>query len=49
MKKIIIDSDTGSDDAVALIMALRDPSVEVLGITTVSGNVEVNQATTNAL
>ena len=49
MKKIIIDTDTGSDDAVALIMALRDPSVKVLGVTTVSGNVEVNQATTNAL
>ncbi len=49
MKKIIIDTDTGSDDAVALVMALRDPSVEVLAVTTVSGNVEVNQATYNAL
>jgi len=49
VKKIIIDTDTGSDDAVALIMALRDTSVKVLAVTTVSGNVEVNQATFNAL
>lgn len=49
MKNIIIDTDTGSDDAVALVMALRDHSVKVLAITTISGNVEVNQATINAL
>ena len=30
-KKFIIDADTGSDDAVAILMALRDPTVEVLG------------------
>jgi purine nucleosidase len=49
VKNIIIDTDTGSDDAVALVMALRDPSVKVMAITTVAGNVEVNQATHNAL
>ena len=49
MKNIIIDTDTGSDDAVALVMALRDPSVEVIAITTVAGNVEIDQATENAL
>jgi purine nucleosidase len=49
MRKIIIDTDTGSDDAVALVMALRDPSVKVLAITTVSGNVPMEQATYNAL
>ena len=49
MRKIIIDTDTGSDDAVALVMALRDPSVEVLAMTTVSGNINVDQATYNAL
>lgn len=49
MKNIIIDTDTGSDDAVALVMALRDPSVKVIAVTTVAGNVEVDQATTNAL
>jgi purine nucleosidase len=45
----LIDTDTASDDAVALIMALRSPSVEVLAITTVAGNVGVQQSTRNAL
>ena len=49
MKNIIIDTDTGSDDAVALVMALRDPSVKVIAVTTVAGNVGVDQATENAL
>ena len=49
MKNIIIDTDTGSDDAVALVMALRDPSVKVIAVTTVAGNVDVVQATANAL
>lgn len=47
--RLLIDTDTGSDDAVALIMALRDPGAEVVAITTVAGNVEVEQATRNAL
>jgi purine nucleosidase len=45
----LIDTDTASDDAVALIMALRSPQVRVLAITTVAGNVDVQQATRNAL
>ena len=45
----LIDTDTASDDAVALIMALRSPQVEVLAITTVAGNVHVHQASHNAL
>lgn len=45
----LIDTDTASDDAVALIMALRSPQVKVIGITTVCGNVELQQATRNAL
>lgn len=49
MKNIIIDTDTGSDDAVALVMALRDPSVKVLAVTTVMGNVDLDMATENAL
>ena len=49
MKTIIIDTDTGSDDAVALVMALRDPSVKIIAVTTVAGNVGVDQATDNAL
>jgi hypothetical protein len=48
-RSIVIDTDTGCDDAVALIMALRSPSVEVKAITTVAGNVTVEQATRNAL
>ena len=49
MRKFLIDTDTASDDAVALIMALRHPGVEVVGITTVAGNVGVAQASRNAL
>jgi purine nucleosidase len=46
---LLIDTDVASDDAVALIMALRAPEVRVVAITTVAGNVEVQQATLNAL
>jgi len=46
---ILIDTDTASDDAVALIMALRSESAHVIAITTVAGNVGVEQATRNAL
>lgn len=49
MRRIIIDTDTASDDAVAILMALRSPVFRVEGITTVAGNVEVEQATINAL
>jgi purine nucleosidase len=48
-RSFLIDTDTASDDAVALIMALRAPDVRVLAITTVAGNVPVEQATRNAL
>src|SRR5271169_5504710 len=47
--RFLIDTDTASDDAVALIMALRSPHIEVLAITTVAGNVDVHQASRNAL
>lgn len=49
MRKVIIDTDCGSDDAVAIMMCLRDPAVEVVAITTVSGNVDMEQATLNAM
>lgn len=45
----LIDTDTASDDAVALIMALRSRDIRVLVITTVAGNVNVHQAARNAL
>lgn len=48
-RPFLIDTDTASDDAVALIMALRAPAVRVVAITTVAGNVDVQQATRNAL
>jgi purine nucleosidase len=47
--RFLIDTDTASDDAVALIMALRAADTRVLAITTVAGNVPVTQATQNAL
>lgn len=49
MRKIIIDTDTGSDDAAAILTAMAASDVEVLGLTTVSGNVPLEQATLNAL
>ena len=49
MRKLILDTDVGSDDAVAIIMTLKDPEFDVKAITTVSGNVDMNQATLNAL
>jgi purine nucleosidase len=48
-RTFLVDTDTASDDAVALIMALRAPDVRVAAITTVAGNVAVSQATRNAL
>ena len=49
MRHFIIDSDTGSDDAVALVMAMRHPGVEIEAITIVAGNVPVDQGVQNAL
>ena len=47
--QFLIDTDTASDDAVALIMALRSRAIRVLAVTTVAGNVALQQATRNAL
>jgi purine nucleosidase len=49
LRTFLIDTDTASDDAVALIMALRAPDIRVAAITAVAGNVDVEQATRNAL
>ncbi len=46
-KKVIIDTDCGVDDALALILALKSPELEVVGITTVSGNVNVDKVNQN--
>lgn len=49
MRKFIVDTDTGSDDAVALMMAALSKDISLLGVTTVCGNVPLEQATQNAL
>ena len=49
MRKFIIDTDTASDDAVALVMALQHPDIDVRAITVVAGNVPLPQALQNAL
>jgi inosine-uridine nucleoside N-ribohydrolase len=46
--KIIIDTDPGVDDAMAIFYAHSAPDIELLGLTTVFGNVWVDQATRNA-
>ena len=48
-QKIIFDTDPGVDDAMALLLALASPELEVLGVTTVFGNAAVEQTTHNAL
>jgi purine nucleosidase len=48
-RTFLIDTDTASDDAVALVMALRAKDVLVAAVTVVAGNVPLAQATSNAL
>jgi inosine-uridine nucleoside N-ribohydrolase len=48
-RKIIIDTDPGIDDAMAIFLALRSPELDVIGLTTIFGNVHTGLATTNAL
>lgn len=47
-RKIIIDTDPGQDDAVAILLALASPELEVLGITCVAGNVPLALTSKNA-
>ncbi len=47
-RKIIIDTDPGQDDAVAILLALASPELEVLGITAVAGNVPLDLTERNA-
>lgn len=49
MKKIIIDTDPGIDDAIALCYAIAHPELDVLALTTIFGNVATNLAVDNAL
>jgi purine nucleosidase len=48
-RHFLIDTDTASDDAVALVMAMRYPDVQIEAITVVAGNVPVDQWVQNAL
>jgi inosine-uridine nucleoside N-ribohydrolase len=48
MHKLVWDMDPGIDDALALILALKSPEVQVLGITTVAGNAPVEMTSANA-
>ena len=47
-RAIIIDTDPGQDDAIALLLALASPELDVLGITAVAGNVPLALTETNA-
>ena len=48
-RKVIIDTDTGADDASALILAAKQKNVEILGVTVLVGNVDLERSTKNAL
>lgn len=47
--KMLIDCDPGLDDALALLLAHGDPNIELVGVTTVGGNVSLQNTTRNAL
>ena len=47
--KVIIDTDPGTDDVLALIMALNSPEMDILALTTVEGNATLEHTTNNAL
>jgi inosine-uridine nucleoside N-ribohydrolase len=49
MTRLILDCDPGHDDAVALMLALASPELELLGVTTVSGNQTLEKTTANAI
>jgi purine nucleosidase len=49
MRRLLIDSDTASDDAIALVMALAAPDVHIEAVTIVAGNVPLEQGIQNAL
>lgn len=48
-KKVILDVDTGSDDAIAIMLALLSPEIEVQAICTCRGNVDIGHTTDNTL
>lgn len=48
-RKLILDVDTGTDDAIALMAAILSPEFEVVGVTTVAGNLPLSHTTENTL
>ncbi len=48
-RKLILDVDTGTDDAVAIMLAALHEDLDLVGITTVNGNAEVHYCTDNSL
>jgi purine nucleosidase len=46
--RVVIDTDPGVDDAVAILLALVSPEIDVLALTTVAGNVSLEKTTLNA-
>jgi inosine-uridine nucleoside N-ribohydrolase len=49
LTKLILDVDTGTDDAIAIMLAALDPRLELLAVTTVAGNASVDHTTENTL
>ena len=49
MRKVIFDTDPGVDDAMALCLLVRSPQLELLGVSTVHGNADIDTVTRNAL
>jgi inosine-uridine nucleoside N-ribohydrolase len=49
MTAVILDCDPGHDDAIALLLALGSPEIDLLGVTTVAGNQTLEKTTANAI
>ncbi len=49
VRKVLLDCDPGHDDAIAIMLAEADPSIDLIGVTTVAGNVTLEHTTRNAL
>jgi len=47
--RVVLDVDTGSDDAIALMLAALHPAIDLVGCTTVMGNVPVKSCTENTI
>ena len=48
-RKMILDVDTGTDDAVAIMFAALHPDLDLIGVTTVTGNLPIENTTDNTL